>query len=45
MVKLIKSVYIIGIGGISLSALAIILKSKGFIVYGSDLVKSRKKRV
>ncbi len=40
MVKLIKSVYIIGIGGISLSALAIILKSKGFIVYGSDLVKS-----
>lgn len=37
MLKKIKSVYIIGIGGISLSALAIILKKRNIKVYGSDL--------
>lgn len=33
----IKSVYFIGIGGISMSALALILKSRGIIVKGSDV--------
>ena len=36
MQKKIKSVYIIGIGGISLSAIAVFLKEHGYIVYGSD---------
>lgn len=36
MQKKVKSVYIIGIGGISLSAIAIILKNRDFDVYGSD---------
>lgn len=36
MQKKIKSVYIIGIGGISLSAIAVFLKEQGYIVYGSD---------
>lgn len=35
-----KIIYIIGIGGISLSALAIMLHEKGFIVYGSDITQS-----
>ena len=33
----IKSVYFIGIGGISMSALAMMLKDRGLIVKGSDL--------
>ncbi len=36
-----KAVYIIGIGGISLSALAIFLKEKGKIIYGSDIHNSK----
>lgn len=36
--KDIKNIYIIGIGGISLSALAVILRNRGFYVKGSDLV-------
>lgn len=36
----IKNVYFIGIGGISMSALAIILSKNGYNVAGSDIVKS-----
>ncbi len=35
-----KSFYIIGIGGISMSAIAKILKKENFIIYGSDIVNS-----
>jgi len=38
--KNINKIYFIGIGGISLSALAQVLKNEGFIVAGSDVVKS-----
>ena len=38
--KDISRIYFIGIGGISLSALSIIMKSNGFCVSGSDEVKS-----
>ena len=41
MIENFNSVYIIGIGGISLSAIALILKSKGIKVYGSDLTNSK----
>ena len=37
----IKSFYIIGIGGISLSAIALLLKDKGYKIYGSDEVNSK----
>ena len=37
MLENIKSIYIIGVGGISLSAIARFLYSKGIKVYGSDL--------
>lgn len=37
MLKNIKSLYFIGIGGISMSALALMLKKEGFAVCGSDL--------
>ena len=37
MFENIKSVYIIGIGGISMSALAIMIKEKGIDVKGSDI--------
>ena len=37
MLENIKSIYIVGIGGISLSAIALILKNKGFDICGSDL--------
>ena len=37
----IKNVHIIGIGGISLSALALILKAQGKFVSGSDKVFSK----
>ncbi|MBP3344974.1 MAG: hypothetical protein J6K97_02095 [Clostridia bacterium] len=40
MFKNIKSVYIIGIGGISMSALALLLQERGIIVKGSDAVVS-----
>jgi UDP-N-acetylmuramate--alanine ligase len=40
MQKKFDSVYIIGIGGISLSAIAIFLRNKGIKVYGSDLVQN-----
>lgn len=40
MLKKFKSVYIIGIGGISLSAIAEILLSRGLQVYGSDETSS-----
>ena len=40
VMKKFKSVYIIGIGGISLSALAIFLDSRGIKVYGSDIVQN-----
>ena len=40
MLKKIKSIYFIGIGGISMSALAKIYISKKIKVYGSDLVES-----
>ena len=32
----IKKVHLIGIGGVSMSAIAIVLKKAGFIVTGSD---------
>ncbi len=35
-----KAIYMIGIGGISMSALAIILKKAGFLVCGSDFKES-----
>ena len=38
--KNINKIYFIGIGGISLSALASIMKNQGFIVNGSDLVNT-----
>ena len=40
MQKIIKSVYIIGIGGISLSAIAVFLRKVGIKVYGSDICDS-----
>ena len=40
MKKNIKRIHFLGIGGISQSALAVILKNKGFFVSGSDKVKS-----
>ena len=40
MIEKYNSVYIIGIGGISLSAIALILQAKGIKVYGSDLTNS-----
>lgn len=40
MFKNIKSVYIIGIGGISMSAIALLLQERGIIVKGSDAVIS-----
>ncbi|MEG1581565.1 MAG: UDP-N-acetylmuramate--L-alanine ligase [Clostridia bacterium] len=36
MLDNIKTIHIIGIGGISLSAIALILKNKGFVITGSD---------
>lgn len=40
MLENVKSVYFIGIGGISMSALAFILKNRGIYVCGSDATKS-----
>jgi UDP-N-acetylmuramate--alanine ligase len=37
MLKNVKKVYFIGIGGIGMSALARILLEKGYLVYGSDI--------
>ena len=36
----INKIYFIGIGGISMSALACIMKNHGFNISGSDIVKS-----
>ncbi|MBE7073996.1 MAG: UDP-N-acetylmuramate--L-alanine ligase [Clostridiales bacterium] len=36
MFKNVKSVYLIGVGGISMSAIALLLKHKGLNVFGSD---------
>lgn len=36
----IKNIYLIGIGGIGMSGLAILLKDKGYSVKGSDIVES-----
>ena len=41
MLKKIKSVYIIGIGGISLSAIAVFLEKEGIKIYGSDINDSQ----
>ena len=38
--KLGKKIYFIGIGGISMSALAKLLSTRGFWVSGSDIVKN-----
>lgn len=40
MQRKIKKFYIIGIGGVSLSALAIILRSKGYEICGSDICEN-----
>ncbi len=40
MLSNLKSFYIIGIGGISMSAIAQILKNQGYEIYGADAVKS-----
>ncbi|MBQ8444284.1 MAG: UDP-N-acetylmuramate--L-alanine ligase, partial [Clostridia bacterium] len=37
MFENVKSIYIIGIGGISMSAIAMLLKEKGIVVMGSDI--------
>ena len=39
--KKVKKVFMVGIGGISMSALAILLKKSGCNVIGSDRVKTR----
>src|SRR5574344_1194601 len=43
--KNIHSIYFIGIGGISMSALAMICKSKGITVSGSDKSKNEQTRM
>lgn len=40
MLENIKSIYFIGIGGVSMSALAVMLKKRGYIVKGSDTTLS-----
>ena len=37
MLKLVKKIYMIGIGGISMSSIAKLLLNEGFEVYGNDI--------
>ena len=40
ILKEVKNIYLVGIGGIGMSALALLLKDKGFNVRGSDICES-----